>query len=78
MTLISERATFMPQVCTLVKVISQYPCQVHSSPSMANNNLTLPVAESTWVPQADRVVGRKGEKGATGGTSLSITPAHQV
>ena len=63
---------------TLVKVFSQYPCQVHSPHLMANNNLTLPVAESTWVPQADRVVGRNGEKGTTGGTPLSITPAHQV
>ena len=48
----------MPQVSTLVRVISQYPCQVLSPPLMANNNLTLPVAESTWVPQGDRVVVR--------------------
>ena len=68
----------MLQVSTLVRVISQYPCQVLSPSLMANNNLTLPVAESTWMPETDRVVARNEEKGATGGTPLSITPAHQV
>ena len=42
-------------------------------PLMADNNLTLPAAESTQVPQAERVVIRIEERGATGGTSLSIT-----
>ena len=40
---------------------------------MADNNLILPAAKSTWVPQADRVVIRNEERGATGGTPLSIT-----
>ena len=56
MTLISERATIMPQVSTLLGVIPQYPSQVLSPPLMADHNLTLPVAKSTWVPQADRMV----------------------
>ena len=40
---------------------------------MANSSLTLLVAKSTLVPQADRVVVRSEERGATGGTPLSIT-----
>ena len=56
MTLVSKRATIMSQVRTLAWVISQYPSQVFSLPSMADHNLTLPGAESTQVPQADRVV----------------------
>ena len=47
MTLISERATIMPQVSTMLWVIPQYPSQVLSPPLMADNNLTLPAAEST-------------------------------
>ena len=65
MTLIAERATFMPQVITSVGVISKYLSQVLSHPLMADNNLTLPEAESTWVPQADRLVAGNEEKGAT-------------
>ena len=73
MTLISERATIMPQKSTLVGVTSQYPSQVLMPSLMADNNLTLPEAKSTWVPQADRVVLRNEERGATGGTHLRIT-----
>ena len=40
----------MPQVSTLAGVISQYPSHVFRPPSMADNSLTLPVAESTWLP----------------------------
>ena len=40
---------------------------------MADNTLTLPAPESTWVPQEDRVVVENEESGATGGTPLSIT-----
>ena len=40
-TLISERATTMPQVSTPVGVISQYPSQALSTLLMAENNLTL-------------------------------------
>ena len=73
MALISERKTFMPQVTTSVGVIFQYPSQVLSSPLMADNKLTLPAAESTQMPQADRVITGNEEKGAIGGTPLSIT-----
>ena len=73
MTLISQRATIMSQVSTWAGVSSQYPSQVFNPPSMADNSLTLPAVESTWVPQADRVVVGNGERGATGGTPLSIT-----
>ena len=55
MTLISERSTIMPQVSTLIGVISHYPSQVLSPSLIADNNLTLPAAESTLVHQADRV-----------------------
>ena len=40
---------------------------------MADNSLTLPAAKSTEVPQADRLFVENGERGATGGTPLSIT-----
>ena len=40
---------------------------------MADNSLTLPAAKSTQVPQVDRVVVGNEERGATGGTPLSIT-----
>ena len=73
MTLIPERAPIMPQVSTSVGVTSQYPSHVLSSPLVADNNLTLPAAESTQVPQAERVVIRNEERGATADTLLSIT-----
>ena len=73
MTLISERETIIPQVNTSAGVSSQYPCQVFSLPLMADNSLTLPAAESAWVPQADRVVVGNEERDAIGGTPLSIT-----
>ena len=41
---------------------------------MAGNNLTLPAVKSTQVPQAERMVIRNEERGATGGTLSSITP----
>ena len=56
MTLISERATIMPQVSTSAGVSSQYPSQVFSPPLMADNSLTVPAAESTQVPQVDRMI----------------------
>ena len=40
---------------------------------MAGNNLTLPAVKSTWVPQAEKVHIRNEDRGATGGTPLSIT-----
>ena len=40
---------------------------------MADNNLTMPAAESSQVPQADRVIFRMEERGAVGGTPMSIT-----
>ena len=40
---------------------------------MAANSLTLLAAESTWVPQADRVIVGNEERSAAGGTPLSIT-----
>ena len=54
MTTIPERATIMPHVSTSVGEMSQYPSQVLSLPLMADNDLTLPAAKSTWVPQAER------------------------
>ena len=72
MTLISERETIMPQVSTFAGVISQYPFQVFS-PLMADNSLTLLSAESSQMPQADRVVVGNEERGAIGGTPLCIT-----
>ena len=51
MTLISERATIMPQVSTLVGVASHYPSQVLRSRLMAGNTLILPATKSTQVPQ---------------------------
>ena len=54
MTLISERATIMPQVSTSAGVTSQYPSKAFSPPVMTDNSLTLLEAESTWVPQVDR------------------------
>ena len=66
-------ATIMPQVSTLVEAIYQYPSQVLNPPLMSENNLTLPAAEAIQVPQANRVVVVNEEKGATGGTHLSIT-----
>ena len=72
MTLISERAAIMPQVNTSTGVCSQYPSQVFSAILVSDNYLTLPAAESTWVPQAVRAdVGN--ERDAIGATSLSIT-----
>ena len=73
MTLISERATLMPNMSTSVGVNSQYPFQIFSPPSMADNNLTLPAAKSTQVPQAERLAIGNKETGATGGTSLNVT-----
>ena len=46
----------MAQVSTSAGVSSQYPSQLFSPPSMADISLTLPAAESTWVPQADRLI----------------------
>ena len=40
---------------------------------MAKNNLTLPAAGSTQGPQTERVTIGNEERGATGGTTLSIT-----
>ena len=40
---------------------------------MADNSLTLAAAESTQMPQADRVVVGNEERGAIGSTSLNIT-----
>ena len=45
MTLISESATIMPQVSTVIGVTSQYPSQVLSPSLMADNNLTLPASQ---------------------------------
>ena len=73
MTLISERATIMPQVSTLAGVSSHYHFQVFTPASMTDNNLTLLVAKSTLVPQADRAVVANEERGATGGIPLSIS-----
>ena len=73
MTLISERATIMPQVSTSAGISSQHPSQVLNPPSMADNSLTLLAAESTQVPQTDRVVVGTEERGAIGGTTFSIT-----
>ena len=57
---------------TLTGVSFQYPSEGFSPPLIADSNLSLPAAKSTQVPQADSVVvGMK--RGATGGTSLSIT-----
>ena len=39
---------------------------------MVDNNLTLPAAASTWLPHSDRIVVKNEEKGATGGTPLSM------
>ena len=58
---------------TLVGVNSQYSSQVLIPHLMADNNLTLLAAKSTQVPQAERVVIRNEERGATGGMSLNIT-----
>ena len=44
-----------------------------SPPLMADNSLTLPAAQSTQVPQVDRMVVGNEERGAIGGTPLSIT-----
>ena len=74
MTLISERATIMCQVSTSAGVISQYPSEVYSPPPlMADNNPTLTATESTWVLKAERVVVGNKERGATEGSSFSIT-----
>ena len=73
MTLISEMATIMPQVSTLVGVTSHYPSEALSPPLMAHNNITLQTAKSTQVPQPERVVMRNKEKGVTAGNLLSIT-----
>ena len=56
MTLISERAAIMPQVSTSTGVSPQYLSQVFNPLSVADNSITLLVAESTHVHQADRVV----------------------
>ena len=73
MTLISERVAIMPKVSMLAGLSFQYPSQVFSPPFMADKSLTLPAAESTWVPQADRVIVGNKERGATGSSPLSIT-----
>ena len=73
MTLIFERATIVSWVSTSTGVSPQYPSQVFSPPSVADNALTLLAAESTWVPQVDRMVIGNEERGAIGGTPLSIT-----
>ena len=73
MTLISERATIMPQVSTSEGINFQHPSQEFSSPSMADNSLTLSAAESIWVPQADRMVVGNEERHAIRDTLLSIT-----
>ena len=72
MTLISERATIMPQVSTSAGVSCKYPSQVFSPPLMAHDSLTLLVAKSTQVPKADGVAVGNEERGATGGSSLNI------
>ena len=56
MTFISERATIMPKVSTSTRVSPQYQSQVLSPPLGADSTLSLLAAESTWVPQADRMV----------------------
>ena len=73
MTLMSNRPTFMPQVSTLVGLISQYPSQVLNPSLMVDNNLTVSAAKSTQVPLADGVASGNEEIGDTGGTPLSIT-----
>ena len=40
---------------------------------MADNNLAQLAAESTWIPQAERMAIRNEERGSTGGMPLSIT-----
>ena len=73
MSLISKRATTMPQVSTSTGVGSQCPSQVLSPPSGADSSFTLLAAESTQVPQGDRMVIGNEERCAIGGTPLSIT-----
>ena len=73
MTLISERATIMPWVSTFIGVSPQYLSQVFSPLLVSDTSLMLLAAKSNQVPQAQRVVIRNEERGATGGTPLSIT-----
>ena len=63
----------MPQASTSTGVSPQYPSQAFSSPSVGDISLTLSAAESTLVPQVDRMVIGNEERSATGGTPLSIT-----
>ena len=73
MILISERATIMLLVCTLAGASSQYPFQVFTPPSEDYNSLTLLAATSTLLTEVDRMVVGNEERGAIGGTHLSIT-----
>ena len=68
MTLISKRATIMPQVSMSTGVSPQGASQVISSPLGADSCLPLQAAESTWVPQVDRMVIGNEERGAVGET----------
>ena len=62
----------MPEVSTSTGVNPQYPSQEFSPLLVADNSLTLAAAECTWVPQVDTMVIGNKERGAIGGTPLSI------
>ena len=68
-TLISERATIIPQVITSTGVSPQYQSLAFGPPLMADSSLTLLAAKST---QVDRMVIGNEERLAIGGTPFTV------